>query len=132
LGKLIRRKRTTVHALLKDGDKFLLVQEATGSVGGLWGPPGGGVKRGESVERAAEREAEEEVGYDIELIKRLGVYEDKERLSIRHVFSARIISGELRYQEGELMDAKWFTLGQIEEMKDELRGEWVWDAIIEK
>src|SRR3989338_5259110 len=70
--KLIKKKRITAYALIINGDKFLLVQEAVGKIRGLWGLPGGGVKKGELPRQAAEREAEEEVGYNIEIIGKVG------------------------------------------------------------
>jgi len=129
IGKLLRRKRVTAHVLLRDGDKFLLVQEAVGRIRELWGLPGGGVEEGEVYERTAEREAEEETGYDIKIIKKLIVIEDKKRGSIRHVFLAKIKSGELKIREDEHMDARWFTVSEIENMKGKLRGDWVLRAV---
>ena len=127
--KLIKKKRITAYALIINGDKFLLVQEAVGKIRGLWGLPGGGVKKGELPRQAAEREAEEEVGYNIEIIGKVGTYNDKEKMSIRNVFSARVIGGELKTRKIELMDAQWFALEEVQEIKHKLRGEWVWEAI---
>jgi 8-oxo-dGTP diphosphatase len=48
----------------KEGDPTFLLQQRTRWVdeGGTWGMPGGAMRRGESPEAAARREAEEEVG----------------------------------------------------------------------
>ncbi len=127
--KMIKKKRITAYSLIADGDKILLVQEAVGKIRGLWGIPGGGVKKGELPRKAAEREAEEEVGYDIEITGKIGEYNDTEKMSVRNVFSARVIGGNLKVRKLELMDAQWFTLGEVEEIRHRLRGEWVWKAI---
>ncbi|MBU2101127.1 NUDIX domain-containing protein [Patescibacteria group bacterium] len=127
LGKLLRRTRHTAHVLLEKEGKFLLVQEATSMVRGLWGLPGGGIDAGESIEQTAEREAEEETGFDVELLKDLGDIRDKKRSSVRHVFLGEIKSGELKINEREHMDAGWFNKEEIQSLK--LRGDWVTEAI---
>lgn len=103
--KLVGRVRHTAHVILEKDDKYLLVQEAVPGIRGLWGWPGGGVKRGESPEQAAEREAEEETGFDVELVRSLGEIHDEKRGSVRHIFWGKIKNGELRINEFEHMDA---------------------------
>ena len=127
--KLVRKKRITAYALINDGDKFLLAQEAVGKIRSLWGIPGGGVKKGETPRQAAEREVKQETGYEIELTGKIGEYNDTERMSVRNVFSARVIGGNLKVRKLELMDAQWFTLGEAQEIKHRLRGECVGKAI---
>jgi 8-oxo-dGTP diphosphatase len=52
-----------------------------------WALPGGFVDYGESVEKAAIREAEEEIGLKIELIEQLLVYSDPSRDPRKHTIS---------------------------------------------
>ncbi|MEI6444097.1 MAG: NUDIX hydrolase [Nostocales cyanobacterium ELA583] len=52
-----------------------------------WALPGGFVDYGESVEKAAIREAEEEIGLKIELIEQLLVYSDPTRDPRKHTIS---------------------------------------------
>jgi 8-oxo-dGTP diphosphatase len=129
LGKLLDRKRHTAHIVLEKGNKYLLLQESTGGIMGLWGLPGGGIDKGETAEMAAEREAEEETGFDVELINKLGELEDKERGSVRHIFSASVRGGELKINRREHMDAKWMTAEEILQIENKLRGAWVLRAI---
>ena len=57
---------------------------------------GGFVEDEESIEDAARREAKEESGFDVELIKKLGAYEYFDRgEKLLHVFIGNIISGQL-------------------------------------
>lgn len=111
--------------------KYLLVQEAQPKVYGLWNLAAGHVDKGETIEEAAVREAKEESGLKVELDKKIGVWHDTVEEPIRHAFTANVISGGLKPQPGEVLDAQWFTYEQIVKMRKEgkLRVEWIFDAI---
>lgn len=123
LFRLIGRVRHTAHVVLKRDGKYLLVQEVTPGIRGLWGWPGGGVKAGESPEQAAEREAEEETGFDVELIRKFGEIRDQKRGSVRHIFLGEIKSGRLKINKFEHMNAGWFSEEEIRNLR--LRGDWI-------
>ena len=53
-----------------------------------WAIPGGFVDVGESVERAAIREAKEEISLDVQLLSLLGIYSDPKRDSRGHTVTA--------------------------------------------
>jgi len=129
LRHIVGAVRRSAYVLIKDGDRFLLVQESKGLIRGLWGLPGGGIKRKEEPEKSAEREAEEEIGYNIKITGKLNELRDKENKSIRHIFIGEIVGGELKIRKSEIKDAKWFTLEEIGNMKGKLRGEWVFEAV---
>ena len=117
--------------IANDVGQYLLVQEAQPKVYGLWNMPAGHVDKGESIEHSAVREALEETGYNIELLSKIGVYHDAVEEPIRHVFSARIIGGQLTPQPGEILDADWFSYSDITAMKqsEKLRADWIYRAI---
>ena len=129
LRKLLGKKRHTAHVVLVRQDKFLLVQESVGGIRGLWSLPGGGIKRNETAEMTAIREAKEETGLSIELLKELAVIEDKKRANVRHVFLGEIKGGELKIDKTEHMDARWMTIDDIKSIKNKLRGDWVIEAV---
>lgn len=66
---------------------------------GMWSLPGGRIKRGETVIEAAKRNAREEVGLEIEVIKLVGVYSDPSRDPRGHTISlcilGRCVGGKL-------------------------------------
>lgn len=114
----------------KDG-KYLLVQEKQKKVYGLWNLPAGHVDKGESLEDAAIRETKEESGYDVKIIKEVGVYHPTYNRPVFHVYQAVIVGGDLVIQEDEILDAQWFTSEEILQMQsnNELRSDWMVDAI---
>jgi 8-oxo-dGTP diphosphatase len=85
----------------------------------FWGLPGGIVNFGESLLHSAKREVKEELGIDIEIIKKSKiVYEhlSKKIHGISVVYSARIISGVPKPND-ETSEVKWFKPFEIRNMK---------------
>jgi ADP-ribose pyrophosphatase YjhB (NUDIX family) len=79
---------------------------------GKWVFPGGYVDRGESVEEAARREAREEIGAVIRLVRLLNVYSYPGSPVVVIVYEAEIHGGELRGGE-EALEVKVFAPDQI-------------------
>lgn len=69
----------------RPGSPIVLIKRKNPPYG--WAIPGGFVDVGESVERAAIREAKEETGLDVSLLCLLGCYSDPERDSRGHTAS---------------------------------------------
>ena len=117
--------------VIEDG-KILLVQEAHKEARGLWSLPLGHVEEGESESDAARREAREETGYDILLGKSENLIIDgndfkstsnfKDDQIELTIFSGEIAGGNLS-KGNDMLDAKWFTIGEIARLP--LRGSWV-------
>lgn len=112
----------------KDG-KYLLLQEKQPKAYMLWNFPAGKVDIGESFEQTATREAKEESGYDIELIRKIGIFQEVPTDAVKHAFEAKIVGGELNFPSDEMLDARWFTFEEVKQMKDKLRGKWIIEAI---
>ena len=69
-----------VDIVIPDGEgRVLLIQRANDPYEGSWALPGGFVDVGETVEDAAVREAKEETGLDVELLRLVGVYSEPDR-----------------------------------------------------
>jgi len=110
---------------------FVLIKRRNPPFEGYWAIPGGFVEYGETVEEAAIREAEEETGLKVELLKLVGVYSKPDRDPRGHVvsiaFLAKPIGGELRISS-ETEDVKLFkqipsnvAFDHAEILKDALR-----------
>jgi len=115
--------------VIKRDGKYLLVQEKKPSAYGLWNLPAGHVEEGYTVEETAVKEAKEETGYDVELIRELGIFHKNADKSCKHAFLAKIIGGELSIPEKEILDVKWFTYDEILGMKEKLRTPAILEAI---
>jgi 8-oxo-dGTP diphosphatase len=121
--------------VLKDRNgRYLLVQEKRSDIYGLWNLPAGKVDEGETLKQAAIREAREETGLEVELtsdgplLTKLSARENRQLNSFR----AKVISGELKHPEEELLDAVWFTLDEIKQINTQgkLRDPWVIKSIL--
>jgi 8-oxo-dGTP diphosphatase len=102
LGDVVVNQRpvVAVDVLIRKDDGYVFIKRKNEPYRGCWAIPGGLVEYGETVEQAAEREAKEETGLDVKLIRLVGVYSDPTRDPRGHCISiaylAEVVSGELR------------------------------------
>ena len=82
--------------------RILLIRRGTDPYEGYWALPGGFVEVGETLEEAAVREAEEETGLEVEIVRLVGVYSDPDRDPRGHNVSCAYLA---RTQGGELSAA---------------------------
>lgn len=91
-----------------------------------WTLPGGGVDLGETPEAGAVREVREETGYDVELVRLLGVdtqvVDAEKRLAasaralrkVGVIYEARVVGGELAHEvDGSTDEARWFPIDEV-------------------
>ena len=104
-----------VSALVKNHkDEVLLVKTHWRS--DTWEFPGGNVEEGESLDSAIAREVLEETGIVVRPIGISGVYYNATSTLLSVVFATEFVSGELRIQPEEIMEAAFIKLteGNIE------------------
>ena len=119
-----------VAVLIEKDGKFLLGQEATKIIYGLWNWQQGKVEDNEDLEVAAMREVKEETGLDIELVKKLTIIKNPfPGTKETHVYFGKIVGGALAYSKEEILDLQWFTREQINQMRDKLTGDWLINVI---
>jgi 8-oxo-dGTP diphosphatase len=80
----------TVDCIIElPGDRIVLIRRKNPPLG--WALPGGFVDEGESLDRAARREAKEETGLDVELVEQFFTYSDPKRDPRKHTISTVFI-----------------------------------------
>jgi 8-oxo-dGTP pyrophosphatase MutT (NUDIX family) len=96
--------------------RLLLLKQAAPEKEYKWGPPAGKSKPGEHPIATATREAKEEIGVDVKLVNVVGIFESEETSGIAIVFRAKIVSGTITPQTGEILEARFFSIGEIERL----------------
>jgi 8-oxo-dGTP diphosphatase len=116
--------------LVRQNDRFLLVQEKGERCDGLWNWPQGRVEARESADEAALREAREETGFEVRLERRIAVLENTfPDIKELHVYLGTIVGGALTLPEDEIGEARFCSMPEIEAMKEQLVGPWILDVI---
>lgn len=109
-----------VGAVIVQDRRALLIRRGTAPLLGEWSLPGGVLECGESLRRAAVREAREETGLEVEVVEMLGVYErvipgDSGRTRYHFVlidFLCRPVGGNLK-AGSDASEVRWFTREQL-------------------
>jgi 8-oxo-dGTP diphosphatase len=120
--------RLAAYAVMVDERARILLALWTETGTPLWTLPGGGVELEETVEEGAVREVLEETGYDVELVRLLGVEThlvppaersreaDRGRWlrGIRVLYEAAVVGGALRNEvDGSTDEARWIPLADV-------------------
>lgn len=80
----------TVDIIIETPEGIVLVERKNPPLG--WALPGGFVDYGESLEEAAVREAKEETGLDVELVRQFHAYSDPDRDPRHHTITIVFIA----------------------------------------
>jgi 8-oxo-dGTP diphosphatase len=110
--------KLTVDAVILYNGRIVLIQRKNPPFQGKFALPGGFVNIGETVEDAVAREACEETGLSIEIVKLLGVYSDPLRDPRGHTVSICYLSlghGILK-ADSDAKDVFLFNVDRLPEM----------------
>lgn len=105
----------TVRAIIKKGNRYLLVQRAEGDIGGGYWQFVGGHTDNQTPIDAVKREVKEEVGLTVTKVKgAFSFVSPHHGKTTRYFFVSA--KGKLRLQESEIQDAKYFTKEQLRKL----------------
>ena len=96
-------RRTATAAVIFDSKGRLLLHQRTDN--GRWALPGGTMEKGERADETSVREVKEETGYDVEVVRLVGIYSDPAHTTITYpdgntvnyvslLFECRVTGGE--------------------------------------
>lgn len=110
-----KQRKLLTLALIHEHPRVLLGMKKRGFGAGRWNGFGGKLKEGESLEEAAHREVEEELGISIEHMTEEGIlefeFENDPTILEVHVFKIHSYHGEP--SETEEMKPEWFAIDEI-------------------
>ncbi len=99
-----------------DKNEILMVQESKADIKGLYNIPAGRLDSNESIFAGAIRETKEETGFDVKLDSILCIQYSENKSILKIIFNASIISGSIGFDENEIMDVKWISIADLENM----------------
>ena len=108
----------TVDTVILYMGKLVFIKRKNDPFKGHFALPGGFVEVGETVETAAVREAKEETGLDVDIIKLLGVYSEPSRDPRGHTVTVCFLtSGRGNLKAGsDALDTGLFGMNEIPEL----------------
>ncbi len=96
----------------------------------IWVFPGGGVESNETPKEAAIREVKEETGLSVKIVKTVGEYTPKNKLSnYTHVFECEIVDGDLSTGD-ETREINFFEVKKLPHPFLHVHNYWLDDALL--
>lgn len=112
-----------VGGIVQKEDKILMVKEAKKKCYGKWNIPAGHLEEGETIHEGAIREIFEETGCKVELIGMLPIInrkiENATDTLILITFIAKLKEEKICFNEEEILDVKWISKKELENMNNE-------------
>ncbi len=127
--------RVVASVILKKENKILLVKEVLEDFEEHWIFPGGGVDFGETITDAAKREIKEEIGLDINIKEFLGfreaIFPKYNYHTVIFFFVGEPLNHKMK-KSNKILDAKYFSLEEIKNLKLVKSAEWILEEIQKK
>ena len=117
-----RYQKVAVHALIKDGDKYLVLHRSSENdyMSGKWDTPGGSVEFGENPIEGLKREVFEETGLKVKVGMPLYVYSfmsNPQRHQFQIIFDCELWEGKIKLNPEEHDSFLWVTLDEMKNLE---------------
>ena len=118
-----RLRRTAACGIVFNADGHLLLHRRTDN--GKWALPGGAIEIGETAAQAAVRKIREETGYEVDVLRIVGIYSNPTETTMHYpngdvssyvaiAFECRVIGGAPALSD-ETSEVKWFPPNALPE-----------------
>ena len=130
--------RTATAIIPNQESKILLIKRTTPPFIGYWALPGGRSEAGENVEQTVVREVKEETGLDVTIVRKVGEYHEQgiqggqEYDYYPACFLVKRVGGEIKKQESEIAEIKFFSLDALPEVLAFVHMEMVKDFVAQE
>lgn len=101
----LRLFRIACFAIIERGGEYLLARRRDI---GWWNLPGGGLEAGETVEQGLAREAQEEIGVAIRIVRLVGVYSKPQKNEVVLTFLCKLADDAEPTTSDEISEVGWF------------------------
>lgn len=133
-GFIVYRNPAPVAVVLATrDDKLLLVLRRNAPLANYWAPPAGYIEIDETLEEGAARETKEETGLDIQIDRLIGIYSRANMGVMFAVFAARVVGGEIKAAEDEVIELGFFGRTEIPRQSAPVNGtvleQWFYEVI---
>lgn len=121
-------KREAVSCIIFSADRkrVLLIKRRDIPV---WVLPGGGIEPGESPSAAAKREAEEETGFQVQLVRQVAKYTPINKLTHpTYFYECKAVGGQAETGE-ETKDIQFFEITRLPKLLPHFYRDWIQDAL---
>lgn len=111
--------KTATAIIIQPPDHILLIKRLTKPFVGYWALPGGRSDPEETAEQTVVREVKEETGLNVQVVRKVGKYHEHgtqagtEYDYYPTCFVVKPLSGELRKQDAEISEIRYFSLDSL-------------------
>jgi ADP-ribose pyrophosphatase YjhB (NUDIX family) len=100
-----------ITALVRNGDKYLLLEDCRDETKGLWAPPHGRCEEEDINEEATViREVKEETGLDVIPVRKVLTQKADTKTNTISFWTVKTVGGEIEIDSGESSNFKWVTI----------------------